>query len=154
MSPGPNYIAMMIQFEGEILHPYHDSTGLPTIGIGSTRYENGNHVAMTDQPITHQRAIDLLLWATLPNQRLLNSIFPDGKLTRNQNDSILSFIYNEGAGAFRSSTLLKLMQADPNDPNIRHALMMWDKEHVDGQLVFNQGLHDRRIKEGNIYFTI
>jgi len=153
MSPGTNYIDMMINFEGEVHHPYLDSAGIATIGIGSTRYENGAHVTMADPTIDHYRAIDLLLHDTLDNQRLLNTFFPDGKLTQSQNDALLSLMYNIGAGNFQTSTVLKLAQENPADPAIRAAFCLWDKEHIDGRLVFSQGLYDRRMKEADIYFS-
>ncbi len=49
-------IAFLAQNEGEILHPYKDSVGIPTIGIGCTYYENGTRVKMTDPPITRERS--------------------------------------------------------------------------------------------------
>ena len=48
---------------GEVLlHPYVPTQGdVPTIGHGSTRYEDGRRVTLADAPITRQRAIDLAL---------------------------------------------------------------------------------------------
>jgi len=153
MSPGTGYIDTMIELEGEVHHPYLDQAKVPTIGIGSTAYENGNHVTMNDPDIDHNRSIDLLLNKTMANQRLLNHYFPDGKLTQNQNDALLEFIYNIGAGGFQASSVLRLALVNPNDPAIRQAFLMWDKIHVDGQLVFNQALYNRRVKTGNNYFS-
>lgn len=40
--------------------PYIPTKGdVPTIGMGSTHYENGMPVKMTDQPITRERAAQL-----------------------------------------------------------------------------------------------
>ena len=48
--------------EGCILHPYRDSVGIATIGIGNTFYEDGSRVKMTDHPITEIRAMELFKW--------------------------------------------------------------------------------------------
>jgi lysozyme len=153
MSPGKGYIVMMIGFEGERHSPYLDSAGKTTIGIGSRQYENGEFVTMKDPPIDHDRAIQLLFNKTLPNQRLINHYFPDGTLNQNQNDALLSLVYNIGAANFQTSSVLRLALKDPNDPNIRQAFWLFDKEHVDGKLVENEGLLARRKLEADIYFS-
>lgn len=47
-------------FEGLRLRPYFDSVRVATIGIGSTFYEDGQKVKITDPPITEDRAYGLL----------------------------------------------------------------------------------------------
>lgn len=45
-----------------LLHPYVPTQGdVPTIGHGSTRYEDGRRVTLADPPITRQRAVELAL---------------------------------------------------------------------------------------------
>ena len=44
------------RFEGLYLRPYLCPAGVPTIGYGSTVYENGMAVQLTDPPITRERA--------------------------------------------------------------------------------------------------
>ena len=153
MSPGQGYIAFMEEAEGLKLSPYLDEAGIPTIGIGSTRYIDGNHVQMTDPPITEQQAVSLLMYDTLNNQRLLNSFFPDGTITQNQNDAFLSFIYREGAGAFQTSTILRLARVNPQDPDIQAAWNRWDEITVDGKRQFSQGELNRCQKEYALYIS-
>lgn len=48
---------------GEVLlHPYVPTQGdVPTVGHGSTHYEDGRRVTLEDPPITRQRAVELAL---------------------------------------------------------------------------------------------
>ena len=50
-----------VRADGVVVHhPYVPTKGdVPTIGNGSTRYEDGTPVRMSDQPITRQRAEQL-----------------------------------------------------------------------------------------------
>ncbi|MEP7141248.1 MAG: lysozyme [Ferruginibacter sp.] len=74
-------------------------------------------------------------------------------VNQKQFDALVSFVYNAGIQALRGSTLLKRVNADPSDPSIRDAFMMWDKAHVDGNLVVVQGLANRRKEEADLYFS-
>jgi lysozyme len=140
------------QNEGTVLHPYLDSTGKPTIGIGSTFYPDGSPVTMSDPDITMEQAQAIASSAVANIFLGLSSVLPTS-LNQNQIDSILDFCYNLGFGAFRGSTLFRLITANHADPAIRAAFLMWDKEHVDGQLVFSQDLADRRAREADLYFS-
>jgi len=62
-------------------------------------------------------------------------------------------VYNEGVTAFQGSTLRRLIHNNPNDPAITDAFKMWDKERKDGQLVFSQGIYDRRVRDAALYFS-
>ena len=50
---------LIAEFEGLSLKPYLCSAKVPTIGYGSTFYENGTKVKLTDAPITKQRADEI-----------------------------------------------------------------------------------------------
>ena len=151
MSPGTDYIDMMKGFEGDELKPYLDEAGIPTIGIGATTYISGNHVTMKDPPITENEAVDILLALTMPNQRLLNTLFVKTVLKQQQNDALLSLIYRIGAPRFQTSTVLRLALVNPDDQNIKAAWCMWDKIHKDGQLIFSQGEFNRCLADYKIY---
>ena len=75
------------------------------------------------------------------------------KLTQNQFDALVSFVYNEGEGNFKQSTLLKRVNENPSNPEIRDAFMMWTKVTVNGQKVDSAGLKNRRTAEADLYFT-
>jgi lysozyme len=71
-------------------------------------------------------------------------------LTQGQYDALVSFVFNLGAGNFRSSTLLKkLNQGLYND--VPEQIMRWNKARVDGKLTVLNGLTRRRAAEAAIF---
>jgi len=97
-------------FEGLKLSPYLDSVKIPTIGYGTTFYEDGRKVSMQDAAITEERALELL-------ERHLNDFAAKVEamikvpVTDNQFAALCAFAYNVGPGALQSSTLLKKLNA-------------------------------------------
>lgn len=135
-------------FEGLVLHPYLDSVNIPTIGYGTTYYENSQRVTIHDPAITQARAFDLLkLNADRFAVKVNNLVHLP--ITQNQFNALVSFAYNLGSGALASSTLLKLINVNPNDVSIAKEFMKWNK--AGGKEV--QGLTNRRKKESELYFT-
>ena len=136
------------EFEGLSLKPYKCSAGVPTIGYGSTYYENGTRVQMSDAPITKQRAEQLLQHtADRFASKVANLI--KKPVTQNQFNALVSFAFNLGVRALQNSTLLRLVNINPNDANIAKEFLKWNK--AGGKVV--QGLTNRRIKESALYFT-
>ena len=135
-------------FEGLSLKPYKCSAGIATIGYGNTYYENNVKVQMSDAVITKQRAEDLLkLNADRFAVKVSNIVHKP--ITQNQFNSLVSFAYNLGSGALASSTLLKLVNINPNDAMIAKEFLKWNK--AGGKPI--QGLTNRRIKESAFYST-
>jgi lysozyme len=135
-------------FEGLSLKPYKCSAGVPTIGYGSTYYENGIKVQMSDAPITGARA-EILLKNVADRfaQKVANLI--KKPITQNQFNALVSFAFNVGSGALASSTLLKLVNENPNNAMISKEFLKWNK--ANGKTI--QGLTNRRIKESALYFS-
>lgn len=125
MQPSANFFGFLSHFEGLVLHPYKDKAGVPTIGYGSTFYENGDKVAMSDPSITADRALELAQHTLKDFVNEVNALAPG--VNQNQFDSLLDFEYNEGDGALRTSTLLKRVKAQASPDLIRQAFMMWVK---------------------------
>jgi lysozyme len=136
------------EFEGLSLKPYKCQANINTIGYGSTYYENGTRVQMSDAPITKQRAEQLLQHTA---DRFASKVFNLLKkpVTQNQFNALVSFAFNVGSGALASSTLLKLVNVNPNDITIKSEFLRWNK--AGGKPI--QGLTNRRIKESALYFT-
>lgn len=135
-------------FEGLSLKPYKCSAGIATIGYGNTYYENNVKVQMSDAVITKQRAEDLLkLNADRFAVKVSNIVHKP--INQNQFNALVSFAYNVGSGALASSTLLKLVNINPNDAMIAKEFLRWNK--AGGKPI--QGLTNRRIKESALYFT-
>jgi lysozyme len=134
-------------FEGLKLKPYKCSAGIPTIGYGNTYYENGVKVQMSDALITNVRA-DELLKINADRFALKVTNLVHKPITQNQFNSLTSFAYNVGSGALASSTLLKLVNINPNDAMIAKEFLKWNK--AGGKPI--EGLTNRRIKESALYY--
>jgi lysozyme len=141
-------LSLIAEFEGLSLKPYKCQAKISTIGYGSTYYENGTRVQMSDAPITKQRAEQLLQHtADRFASKVANLI--KKPVTQNQFNALVSFAFNVGSGALASSTLLKVVNVNPNDIMIAKEFLRWNK--LGGKPV--QGLTNRRIKESALYFT-
>lgn len=136
------------EFEGLSLKPYKCQANISTIGYGSTFYENGTKVKLTDAPITKQRA-EQLLKNTADKFAERVAVLITKPVTQNQFNALVSFAFNVGVSALKISTLLKLVNNNPNDANIAKEFLRWNK--AGGRVV--QGLTNRRIKESALYFT-
>ena len=151
-------IPIIKKYEGLKLQAYICPAGLPTIGYGNTFYENGSKVVMGDK-ISIERA-DSLLISTVQQFEISVRKLVKKTLNDNQIGALTSFAYNVGIGkpktrfspasGFTGSTLLKKVNANPNDPTIRAEFMKWTKA---GGKVLN-GLVKRRQEEADLYFLI
>lgn len=103
-------IGLIHDSEGLELEPYLCPAGVPTIGYGSTMYENGAHVKLTDAPITKERAIAILFHQLIGYENAVNR-YVKVPLNQNQFDALVDFAYNAGIGALQKSTLLKKLNA-------------------------------------------
>jgi lysozyme len=147
MTASKNCIDLIKQFEGYKSKSYLCPAGVPTIGFGSTMYNNGFKVKLGDV-INEKEAENLLMWELKSKAISLHGL----NLNQNQIDACLSFVYNLGIGAFAKSTLKKKIQANPNDASIKDEFMKWNKARVGGKLVALRGLTRRRIAEAELYF--
>jgi lysozyme len=147
MKLNENGYKLITQFEGLSLKPYLDSVKIPTIGYGNTYYSDGKRVTMLDKSITQVQAFEMFKEIA---DRFAKAVDKNLKVcvTQNQFNSMVSLAYNIGTGAFISSTLLKKVNINPNDPSIAHEFSRWNKA---GGKVLN-GLTIRRKKESDIYF--
>jgi lysozyme len=102
---------LCLTFEGLYLRPYLCPAGVPTIGVGSTRYLDGRPVRLTDPPITREHAMVLL------RHRVLSDFMPGVRALCGAVDSagrlaaLTDFAYNLGLGALRASTLRRRVVA-------------------------------------------
>jgi len=103
-------LKLIRDFEGLRLKPYKCPAGIPTIGIGSTRYENGKKVEMTDAAITEARAVELLKNTLVGFEHTVNK-FVAVDINQNQFDALVSFTYNVGSKSLLTSTLLRKLNA-------------------------------------------
>lgn len=131
-------------FEGLRLHPYQNPGDRPTIGFGTTFYENGSPVTLSDPAVTAQRAEQLLEYfvnkALLKVQSLVTV-----PLTDNQLIALTDFQYN--TGALHGSTLLAKINA--SDPTAADEFDKWVHE---GTLVL-RALVARRGQEKVLFLS-
>ncbi len=139
---------LLKRFEGVRLKPYLCPAGIPTISIGCTYYPDGTKVRMTDPEITQARATEIFLNVLKHYESSVDSFTRDD-ITQNQFDALVSFAYNVGTGALKKSTLLKKVNANPNDKFIESQFLIWNK--VNGVPV--KGLTLRRQEESKLYFS-
>ena len=140
-------IEMIKTFEGFRAAPYKCSAGVPTIGYGATFYPGGKKVTMTDVAITEEQAVELLANMLVSFEKYVDSYCVD-TITQNQFDALVSFAYNLGPANLKASTLLKKVNANPNDESIRLEFLKWVK--AGGKTL--KGLVRRREAEADLYF--
>jgi lysozyme len=140
-------IDLITKFEGLKLKPYLCSAGVPTIGYGTTYYENGVRVKLSDPQITKERALELFLNNLKKYEIDVNAMTRDD-ITQNQFNSLVSFAYNLGSQALKNSTLLKKININPNDSSIIIEFNKW--VNAGGKKL--NGLVIRRSAEASLYF--
>lgn len=138
------------EWEGLATHVYLDSGGQPTIGIGhllTTAERNSGTILIQGQTVNYQNGLtDQQCWDLLEQdlavaEKAVNEAVKV-PLNQNQFDALVSFVFNVGAGAFRGSTLLKLLNQGQYD-QVPEQLKRWVKDN--GKVV--QGLVNRREQE-------
>ena len=68
-------------------------------------------------------------------------------INQNKFDALCCFAYNVGVNALKSSTLLKKVNINPNDPTIKNEFLKWNK--ANGRAL--TGLTKRRQEEADLY---
>ena len=137
--------------EGLRLKAYLDQAGIPTIGYGTIIFEDGRRVKLGDT-ITPDVAESLLntdigrRWSAIKHVIKVPT-------TDNQKIAIISLVYNIGVGGFIGSTLLKRINLNDTEANIRAAFAMWNKITVKGKRIENKGLTARRKREADLFFS-
>ena len=141
-------IDLIKHFEGLFLKPYLCPANVATIGYGTIRYPNGTKVRLTDAPITEAKAMEYLMFEINQKARAIEPMLRED-LTENQFAALISFAYNLGEGALRKSTLLKKVNENPLDAQIRNEFQKWI--YADGRKL--NGLLRRRNAEADLYFS-
>lgn len=143
-------IELVKKFEGlhklkddGLVHAYRCPAGKWTLGFGATKgIRSGMTCTIAE---AEQRLIDDLNEHAKIVKKSVNV-----PLTQGQFDALTSFVFNLGGGAFRSSTLLKKLNAGLYD-ECPEQIMRWNKARVDGKLTPLRGLTRRRTAEAAIF---
>lgn len=129
---------MLIKSEGLRLKKYKDSVGKWTIGVG--HLITGKENPPIDNEITKERCEQLL---SEDLKRFENCVNESVKieLTQNEFDSLVHFSFNIGTGAFRMSTLVKLLNRGLKK-EASDQFLVWTKQ---------KELTGRRLKEKQLF---
>lgn len=136
----PQGVDLICGFEGLELKAYDDGVGVCTIGYGTTIYPHGKAVQYGDT-CTIEQAKNYMQYDLRRFEQAVNAAV-NVPLNQNQFDALLSLSYNIGIGAFKNSTLLKLLNASDYHA-ASHQFDVWIK--AGGKTV--QGLVNRRAVE-------
>lgn len=139
MKPSKNCLNLIKHFEGFSSTPYVCSGGKLTIGYGHTA------TVKEGMEVTEEEAEDLLT-EDLKYAAECVEEYCDVDLTQGQFDALCSFTFNLGCGAYRSSTLLRLINAG----NIEAASQQFGRwVHGGGKVL--PGLVKRREAERKLF---
>ena len=141
-------IELIKHFEGLRLTAYVCIGGKPTIGYGSTFYEDGSEVNLGDV-ITQQQANELLMNILSQFEKDVSTLLNGIPVNQNQFDALVSFAFNLGTESLAQSTLLNKLKSNHNDTAIAVEFGKWVM--ADGQRI--NGLVIRRRKEAELYFS-
>lgn len=135
-------LAFITRREDCKLNVYDDVAGYPTIGVG--------HLIRDHDPdfsggITRNQAKELLRKDVEHAEHCVDAYVTE-PLTQSQFDTLVSFVFNIGGGAFKDSTLLSLLNQEQY-ANVPAQLQRWNK--AGGEVV--QGLINRRAAESALW---
>ena len=141
MSLSANGLALIKTLEGLRYNAYQCSAGVWTIGYGHTKgVKKGDTCTISEA--TQWLLEDVAEAENAVNSQRLN-------INQNQFDALVSFCFNVGVEAFKDSTLLKRIKANPNDTTISGEFAKW--RFASGKEV--AGLVNRRKEESKLYFA-
>ena len=142
---GAAFIARFEGFRGQL---YNDAANHCTIGYGHLVHHgpiNGSEPAEFRKGISQERALELLRAdAAKAAAEIARSV--KVPLEQHQFDALVSFAFNVGNGAFRDSTLLRLLNEGRYDA-VEAQLARWNK--AGGKTL--QGLVNRRAAEAKLF---
>ena len=142
MTPSPGILSFVKTFERCRLTAYLPTPNdKPTIGWGSTGPNIHLGMTWTQAEADERFAADCAVFGVG-----LSRVLGHAPTTQNQFDAMFSLDYNIGAGAFRTSTLLRYHMAGRYD-ECAAQFSRWNKQR--GVVV--NGLTARRLAEAHIY---
>lgn len=148
-----NGIELIKKFESFRAVAYKDTAGLWTIGWGHLIKKGEKFLG----PISSVQGLTLLLQDLQEAEDCVNRLTSGSSnapttitLNQNQFDALVSFTYNLGCGALKSSTLLKYVKLG-NFLAAASEFAKWNHNRVNGKLVVVGGLTNRRQLEAQLF---
>jgi lysozyme len=141
MKPVPKAAVDLVKrFEGRKLVAYKCPAGIWTCGYGSTGADIVQGVAWTIWQAEERLKADLGKFAAIVDESV------KVVLTDNQRAALISFVYNIGGGALKSSTLLSLLNQGKHEAAAEQ-FVRWNKGG--GRVL--AGLTARRLAETELF---
>lgn len=132
-------LELIAEHEGLRLKAYRCPANVWTIGYGHTKDVRPGDTC------TKQQALEYLREDCADAEAAVR-VAVDVPLNQNQFDALVSFVFNVGAGAFRASTLLKLLNGG-NYGAVSEQLLRWNKARG----ITLAGLTKRRMAEADLF---
>lgn len=140
-------IELIKRFEGISLTAYLCPAGVWTIGYGTTVYYNGESVKEGDV-ITEEKAEQLLAFDVQFFASRISDLIK-AEVNDWQFCALLSFSYNVGHGALKTSTLLRKLNVGHDLNLVADQFLRWTK--ADGKVL--PGLVRRRSAERELFLS-
>jgi lysozyme len=136
------------KWEGLELNSYQDTGGVWTVGFGSTFNYIKNRAVQRGDKVTESIALQWLEKDTIKAQEAVKKlvIVP---INKNQLIALTSLAYNIGIGAFRRSSLLKLLNAKEPKIKVADQFLRWRFDN--GKEI--EGLLNRRKDERKLFLS-
>jgi lysozyme len=144
MQASDTAIQLIRRFEGFRAAPYLCPSGVPTIGYGHTA-----GVTMAAKPITEEQATVLLAADLARFERAVEEAIRI-PLEQHEFDALVSFVFNIGVSAFRTSTLVRYLNGGDRSAAAVE-FERWNKGRVRGTLIPLTGLSLRRTAERRLF---
>lgn len=150
--PTPKGFLFIKGYEGLAQYAHNIGDGVMTIGYGCTDAYDGDNYTMlkANEPVSDELASEIMAQSLVSNYGvpLKNSLAYDGiKVSPNEFDAILSFVYNAGLGSWNKSEIrTHLLNGDKDG-----AYNAWLTQNILPGTQFEEGLRARRQAEANIF---
>lgn len=138
---------ILAAFEGLRLTAYRDIAGVWTIGYGHT----GG--VLKGEAITEDQAYRLLAADLRPVENFIEARTDAAATNQYQFDAMVSLTFDIGTRDMLRSSVLRRHKAG-DFKGAGAAFLLYDKAHVDGELVEVKGLLNRRKAESALYLTL
>ena len=146
MIPSQKCVDLVKRFESCRLSAYSDPVGIPTIGYGHTANVHLGQSIDLEQADAFLE-VDLADAADRVEFSCGLTVVPN----QNQFDALVSFEFN--TGGLKGSTLVKCWNAG-FVLDAANQFLVWNKAHVNGQLVVLSGLTARRNAERALFLGV
>jgi lysozyme len=142
-----HYEGLGPHFDGVRAFPYVCPAGKPTIGFG--------HVIRPGEHFEHgltMGEVEVLLRRDLRRFEQAANLYVKVPIRQGFFDALVSFAYNLGTEALRTSTLLQLLNKG-NYPAAYDQFLLWCEAKVGGRMKRLNGLYYRRLTERHLAIT-